>query len=112
MMMSVITGRYRFRGWAARATWAAVLARPGPGGGEVGHGCGQGEQVADGGDDADPELHCCWSHHWLVVRGGRSVLTPPVCGCQEARDCALPCPPSPASVLAARPVPGGHGSAR
>jgi hypothetical protein len=73
--MYVITGRYHFRG---RAVWAAsaVLACLGPGGCEIERGRGQDEQIADdGADAADPGFHWCWSDHWQVVRGGRSVLT-------------------------------------
>jgi hypothetical protein len=90
----------------------AVPVYPGPSGGEVGHGGGQDEQVADHVGEADPGLHECWSYRWLVVRGGRSVLTPPVCGRRGTRDRALLCSPSLALVL-----PGwlgfvGHGGAR
>jgi hypothetical protein len=111
-MMYVITGRYRFRGGGAPAMQGAVSARPGPGGGEVGHGGGQDKQVADDVGEADPGLHWCWSYRWLVVRGGRSVLAPPVCGRRGTRDRALLCVPSLASVLPARRGSTGHGGAR
>lgn len=63
----------------------------GQGGGEVGHGGGQGEQVTDGGGEGGQKLHGCSSDRWRMVRGGRSVLTQPVCGRRGRGDRALAC---------------------
>lgn len=53
-------------------------ARPGPdGSGEVEDGGGEREEITNSGGDAGPGVHLCGSHRWCVVRGGRSVLTPP-----------------------------------
>lgn len=70
------------------------IARPRPGSSdEVDNGGSQDEKVAgDGSDDADQGLHSYRSCCWRVVRGGRSVLTPSVCGRRERRNCALPSP--------------------
>lgn len=57
------------------------------------------EQVAGHRGEGGQKLHWCRSNRWLVVRGGRSVLTLPVCGRRWQGDCALPC--------ALRPVGAG-----
>jgi hypothetical protein len=63
----------------------------GQGGSEVGHCGGQGEQVTGGGGEGGQKVHGCLSDRWRVVRGGRSVLTEQVCGCQARGDRALAC---------------------
>jgi len=67
----------RFPAAVALVLPAAAAEGPGlDGGGESDGGGGQGKQVSDGGD-VGPSLHLLGSDHLWVVRGGRSVLTPP-----------------------------------
>jgi hypothetical protein len=113
IMVSVITGRYRLlTALPACGPWAGLAvtlrpARPGvplrQGGGEVGHGGGQGEQVPSEGGEGGQKLHWFRSDRWQVVRGGRSALTLPVCGRRRRRKRALPCALRPAGAGGWRP---------
>jgi hypothetical protein len=80
--------------------------------GEIDHGGGKDEQVPGDGCEGEPKLHCCLSNRWQVVRGGRSVLTLPVCDDQGRMRRALPCslPAACACGLAARPYADMEGT--